>query len=504
MLSVLAFAAHSLVRALVRALVWAAPFVSEDASWDEMRSLAKGLADRPFVQRRADDLPEWLAKLDYDGYRNLRFRPACMLWAGEPLPFCVQFHHRGYLFKEKTPMWEISPSGRYELRFSPEQFDYGGSAEAVPTDLGYSGFALRTRTDEHAGEKGIGSEFAAFQGASYFRLVPKDGPYGASARGLAIDTATNKGEEFPSFVEMWLEKPKEDAKEVRLYALLDSPSATGAFRFAIAPGEQTRAEVQASIFPRKKIEKLGLAPLTSMFLMAEDRLREVADWRPEVHDSDGLLIQGSDGAWTWRPLQNPPRTHRIERFPLENPAGFGLLQRDRSFASYQDLECRYEKRPSFWVTPRQPWGKGVVELVEIPTPGERNENIVVYWVPEKPVARGEPIEFGYELSAFVDDPSRPPVARARSVRIGPAKDAHIFVIDFTGESLGAPADVRAELATTKGRVRNAVLQPNEAEGGMRYTFELMDDVDEPLEIRVTLRNSGRAVSETVVVPWSKP
>jgi glucans biosynthesis protein len=506
MLSVLALAVRSVPCAA------AALGLLQDAAWDGMRSRAKELAERAFVQRRVDDLPEWLAKLDYDGYRNLRFRPACMLWAGDPLPFCVQFHHRGYLFKEKTSMWEISPSGRYELRFSPEQFDYGASAQAVPTDLGYSGFALRTRTDERPadasgetpGVGGIGSEFAAFQGASYYRLVPVDGPYGASARGLAIDTATNKGEEFPAFVEMWLEKPKEDAKEIRLYALLDSPSATGAFRFAIAAGAHTRAEVQASVFPRKKIEKLGLAPLTSMFLLGEDRAHDIADWRPEIHDSDGLLIQASDGGWTWRPLQNPPRTHRIERFPLENPAGFGLLQRDRSFASYQDLECRYEKRPSFWVTPRQPWGKGAVELVEIPTPGERNENIVVYWVPEKPVVKGEPIEFGYELDAFVDDPSRPNVAHARSVRIGPAKDAHIFVIDFTGEGLGAPADVRAELATSKGRVRNAVLQPNDAEGGLRYSFELMDDVDEPVEIRVTLTSGGHPVSETVVVPWSKP
>jgi glucans biosynthesis protein len=485
-------------------LLFAALSTPQDAAWDEMRSRAKTLAERPHVERRVDDLPEWLAKLDYDDYRKLRFRPECMLWAGESLPFCAQFHHRGYIFKEKTSMWEISPSGRYELRFSPEQYDYGPSPQAVPTELGYSGLAIRTAKGASGTEKALGSEFAAFQGASYFRLVPEDGPYGASARGLAIDTATNKGEEFPAFVELWLEKPREGAKEIRLYALLDSPSATGAFRFAIAPGIETRAEVQATVFPRKKIEKLGLAPLTSMFLMGEDRVREIPDWRPEVHDSDGLLIQGSDGAWTWRPLQNPPRTHRIERFPLENPAGFGLLQRDRSFASYQDLECRYEKRPSFWVTPRQPWGKGAVELVEIPTPSERNENIVAYWVPEKPVAKGEPIEFGYEVSAFVDDPARPPLARASSVRIGPAKDAHLFVIDFTGEGLGAPEEVRAELAATKGRVRNAVLQPNAAEGGLRYAFELMDDVEEPVEIRVTLRNGGRAVSETVVVPWSKP
>ena len=491
---------------VVGALVFvAAPVLQEDASWEQLRTRAKDLATRPFVERSVKDLPEWLAKLDYDGYRGLRFRPECMLWAGEPLPFCVQFHHRGYLFKEKTPMFELRPTfesegeERSELRFSPAQYAYAKADAEAPEDLGYSGFAARTR----AGVQGIGSEFATFQGASYFRLTPRERPYGASARGLAIDTATAKGEEFPSFVEFELEKPAPDATRLTVYALLDSPSATGAFRFAIAPGDATRAEVLAAIFPRKKVEKLGLAPLTSMFLAGENRRRTIEDWRPEVHDSDSLLIQAGDGSWLWRPLENPPRTHQIARFTLESPKGFGLLQRDRSFASYEDLESRYEQRPSFWVTPRQPWGKGAVELVEIPTGGERNDNIVAYWTPERSFGPGEELEYGYELAAFVEDPALPPLARATAVRTGPAKDGHIVVIDFSGASLDDAQDLKADVVPSKGRIANVVLQKNDVEGGRRCSFELADEAAEPFEVRVTLRDQDQPVSETVVIPWQK-
>ena len=471
----------------------------DDGTWLELSRLAKERSERAFVERKVDDVPEWLKKLDYDGYRRVRFRPDCFLWSGENLPFSIQFHHRGYLFTEKTAMWELVGGERRELAFAPDQFEYPSGSEPVPQGLGYSGFGARMRSDG----KAIGDEFAAFQGASYFRLLPRGLPYGASLRGLAIDTASDRGEEFPAFVEIWLEKPSAKETDLAVYALLDSPSAAGAFRFRIVPGERIRAEVQAAIFPRKKIEKLGLAPLTSMFLNGEDRSRSIPDWRPEVHDSDGLLIQSADGAWLWRPLQNPHREHQIQRFPLENPAGFGLVQRDRSFASYEDLESRYERRPSYWVTPRGAWGKGAVELVEIPTSAERNENIVAYWVPERPVEPGQTVEFAYEIHGYADDPARPPLARAKSVRTGRVDGARLFVIDFVGEGLHPSTDVRAELHSGKGETRHAVLQPNEAEGGRRFTFELVDGAPEPLDLRVTLRSDGGAVSETLVLPWTK-
>jgi glucans biosynthesis protein len=469
---------------------------------DGLRARAKELAKNDYVARPVNELPEWLAKLDYDGYRRLRFRPETMLWAGDGLPFRMQFMHRGYLFRQKVTISVIDGADVRELAFSPKQFDYGANAaQTVPDNLGYSGFALR-----HPLEKpDRWDEFAVFQGATYFRLLAAGEVYGASARGLAIGTAAPKGEEFPDFVEFWIEKPAPGAARITVYALLDSPSTTGAFRFVLAPGAQTTADVSAYLYPRSAIEKLGIAPLTSMFLVGESRLPAISEWRPEVHDSDGLAIANADGTWTWRPLVNPEHTHRITRIPLENPAGFGLFQRDRSFASYEDLESRFEMRPSYWVAPHGGWGKGAIELVEIPTSVEWNENAIAYWVPDKPVSKGDEIPIEFTLSTFTDDPSRPPLARAMSTRVKVEKDAQLFVIDFMGPGLeAAVAGLSADVVPARGTLRNLVLQRNEPEDSERCSFELVDAGKEPLDVRVTLRRAGRAVSETLFYSWVRP
>jgi glucans biosynthesis protein len=484
-------------------LLLSAEAFAQDPTFEMVRARAQDLARKDPLRRATDDLPEWLTKLDYDGYRHIHFRPETALWSGEDIPFTLEFLHRGYLFKERVPIHAIEDGQTHELRFSPAQFDYGSDPKhSVPPDLGYSGFAVRDRTLPAERAPGAAPQIAAFQGASYFRILGRGQVYGASARGLAIDTASDKGEEFPAFVEFWIEKPQTASRSLTLCALLDSPSATGAFRFVITPGDVTSADVTARIYPRRAIEKLGLAPLTSMFLFGEAGRREIRDWRQEVHDSDGLAIESGDHTWTWRTLENPQRTHRITRFAQENPAGFGLLQRDRAFTSYQDLESRFESRPSWWVAPRTPFGKGAIELVEIPNNAEWNENIVCYWVPEKPAEKGAEIALDYTLSAFLDDPAHAAPARAVSTRTGAAQDAQLFVVDFTGSGLDEPGLV-ADIAPSHGALRNVVLRRNEAIGGQRVSFELADAGAEPLEIRVTLRRDGRAVSETLVMPWTR-
>ena len=245
-----------------------------------------------------------------------------------------------------------------------------------------------------------------FLGASYFRAVGKDEVFGLSARGLAIDTAESWGEEFPWFREFWLVTPAPNAKELTIYALLDSPSVTGAYKFVVAPGEPTTASVDSRLFPRKEIRKLGIAPLTSMFFHGEDTTRWFPDFRPEAHDSDGLLMHFATGEWIWRPLDNP-RTLGVSGFQTENPKGFGLVQRDRDFDHYQDLETSAHRRPSAWIEPRQDWGAGRIETVSIPTNDDTNDNVVAYWVPEKPPRPGESGTYGYTMSWYGDDPSRP-------------------------------------------------------------------------------------------------
>jgi glucans biosynthesis protein len=516
---------------LATAAIQAEPF-----SFETVRARALELARSPHVPRATDDLPEWLAKLDYDGYRALRFVPQASLWGGEDLPFRAQFMHRGYLFRSRVRIHVVEGGEARELRFEPAQFQYAPGQAPVPDELGYAGFALRYRASEPA----RWDEFASFLGASYYRLVGSGQHYGASARGLAIDAATSKGEEFPEFVEFWIEKPAPDARQLVVHALLDSPSLTGACRFVLEPGAQTAADALVCIVPRRPVEKLGLAPLTSMFHFGEDGLRRTPDYRPEVHDSDGLLIHDARGEWLWRPLRNPPREHRVTRFALENPAGFGLLQRDRSFESYADLEARYELRPSLWVEPRGSWGKGAVELLEIPTPGEWNDNVVAYWVPEQALTAGQELRLEYRMTAATEEPARPPLLHARSARMRPGKEAQLFVLDFVGlepgaaepgnaaPSVAAPgqsperspmaatapdasaqpsvpaAPLEARVSTPRGAIRHLTLRPNTPSGAVRCSFELVDGEPAPLELRVQLWRGERPVSETVVLSWERP
>lgn len=467
--------------------------------FDTVRGRAEKLAQAEYVPPKADDLPEWLAKLDFDGYRRIRFRDETALWSGDGLPFRLEFSHRGYLFQHRVPIHVVTRSGVRDLSFSPKQYQYGmDSPGEVPADLGYSGLSVLYPLGDNA----AWNEVASFRGASFFRLIGSGQRYGASARGLAVGTASPKGEEFPEFVEFWVERPEPRATSLTIFGLLDSLSTTGAFRIVLTPGTQTLAEVQASLYPRRSIAKLGLGPLSSMFLYGEQRRRWVPDFRPEVHDSDGLLIADAGGGWTWRPLGNPKETHRISVFSLDDPTGFGLLQRDRAFTSYADLESRYETRPSYWVAPRGKWGKGRLELVEIPSDSEGNDNITCYWVPEKSPSPGQEFSFQYGLTAYLDDPSRPPLARAESTRTQNGKDAALFVLDFVGPQLGDdPAALRADVQATKGKIRNVVLCRNQVTGGMRCSFQLFEANAEACELRALLLRGDLQVSETWVLAW---
>lgn len=494
-------ARFSLALSACLALVPGPSLARQESVFDALRERARHSAERPYVAPATDDLPEWLAKLDFDGYRRLRFRPEMSLWRGDALPFRAQFMHRGYLFRQRVKISTLDGLEARELVFSPAQYDYVQfQSPQVPESLGYSGFALCgiSADPDHC------DELVSFQGASYFRFLIRGQTYGASLRGLAIDVGASKGEEFPEFVEFWIEKPSPNATTLSLYALLDSSSATGAYHFALTPGAPANMQVSASLHARKPIGKIGLAPLTSMFFFDEQRPRG-ADWRPEVHDSDGLLIASSDGTWTWRRLANPNRTHRITRFGLENPRGFGLMQRDRAFTSYEDLEARFERRPSYWVSPRGDWGKGAVELVEIPTPAEWNDNVVAYWCPESPPAKGQELRLEYTVSALADESGGHSLARLVSARTRAGKREHLFVLDFAGPDLDSKdPPLTVDIAPSRGSVRNVVLQSNEPGASLRCSFELVDEAADPMELRVVLRRADKAVSETVVLPWAMP
>ena len=401
---------------------WGAPNVPEATpattpppkrfNFADVRRRAEVLATQPF-KAPDNDLPKFFRELNYDQYRDIRFQADKSLWRAEALPFEVQFVPLGFLFKQPVAINVVEEGASQPVEYANDLFDYGKNQIPgdVPKDLGFSGFKVLYPLHID----GRYDEVAVFQGASYFRAVGQNQNYGISARGLAIDTGLPKPEEFPYFREFWLEKPDKDATELTVYALLDSQSVTGAYRFMIKPGVNTQIEVKASLFVREKVQKFGVVPLTSMFFHGALNERFFDDFRPQVHDSDGLLMMNGNGEWIWRPLNNPARL-RISAFQDQNPHGFGLLQRDRDFDDYQDLEAHYHIRPSIWVEPQGEWGKGSVQLIEIPSDAERYDNIAAFWVPEKPVEPGQQLEYNYRLYFFLEMANLSPGGRVLSSR----------------------------------------------------------------------------------------
>lgn len=470
---------------------------------EDVAAKAKSLAAQPF-QEPVAKLPSFLTGLSYDQWRDIRFRPERALWRDRDLPFEVQFFHPGLYYDRIVALNEVDSNGAHAIPFSPGLFDYGKNdlASRVPQDLGFAGFRLHYPIKSAAYK----DEVIVFLGATYFRTVGKDQVFGLSARGLAIDTAAPSGEEFPWFREFWLVRPSKDATDLEVYALLDSPSLTGAYRFVIYPGTQTQVNVEARIFRRHEVGKIGIAPLTSMFLFGENSTRCFDNYRPEVHDSDGLLTWSDTGEWMWRPLENP-ETLQVRSFQMTNPRGFGVLQRDRQFADYQDLEAIQEKRPSAWITPKGQWGPGRVEVVEIPTEKDIHDNINAYWVPDKVPPLPEPITFSYRLSAYGDDPARPPAGRATATRRekGPKPGSSRFLIDFEGKQLEKiPADdvLRAVVSVgggdEKAHITSQYVIKIPATGGWRLAFDV-EPVDRgPIELRAYLDKAGSALTET----WS--
>lgn len=466
--------------------------------FDNVAEIARKVAAEPYVAPAR--VPDFLTAISYDDYRDIRFDPKQSWWRDRG-NFQLQFIHPGLFYTHAVKVNTIDASGVHTAAFSPQLFHYGRNrfAAKIPADLGFAGFRFsypfyRRSEFNHA---------IVFAGASYFRAVAKGQVFGLSARGLAIDTGLPSGEEFPSFKEFWLERPAPDAREVSLYALLDSPSVAGAYSFLVQPGERTVVHVRARLYFRKPVKELGIAPLTSMFLFGEERPRPAGDWRPEVHDSDGLAVQSASGEWLWRPIGNPEKL-RVSYFAFDNPRGFGLLQRDRKFENYEDLETRHELRPNAWITTTGNWGKGHVKLVEIPSQKETNDNIVAYWMPNALPPPGQPLDIAYRIFFQSNEPIGSGTARATATRIGAGdkEDWKRVVIDFEGQkirSLPESAPVRAVISVgTEGQLMQQAVFRNAVTGGWRLSFQVARPKEKPLELRAFLQNGKDTLTET----WS--
>ncbi len=488
--------------ALLAALLLQVP-AARAFGFDDVDRLARDLASRP-QPKPAFVLPKFLKDLTYDQTRDIRFNPDHALWRADRLPFEIQFFHLGGYFDLPVRVYEVVNNQVREVAYDPASFNYGANKldPAQLQKLGYAGFRIHypLNTPKYK------DEVAVFLGASYFRILGKGQRYGASARGLALDTAERGGEEFPRFEQFWIEKPARNAKQLVLYALLDSKRVAGAYRFVLKPGDETVAEVQSKLYFREPVGKVGIAPVTSMFMYGENQPGNGEGFRPEVHDSDGLSIASGNGEWIWRPLINPKRLLTTS-FSMPMLRGFGLMQRDRAVTSYEDLEARYELRPSLWVAPTSNWGPGRVELVQIPTPDETNDNIVAYWVPAEAPKAGTVSAYSYRVAALRNTDRHPSTSWVAQSRRGRGyqplgEDVVKFNVDFEGPALSqlpAGADVDADLSLTNGVRQLLVVHPNEVRGGYRMVVQAKRvDKDKPMELRAHLRRGNEALSET----WS--
>jgi glucans biosynthesis protein len=472
--------------------------------FNDVAQKAKQLAQSAY-SKSANNLPSRLENLNYDQYRQIRFNPDKSTWQDARLPFELEFFHQGRQYNSPVKINEIAGRQVREIKFDPSLFDYGNNS-FMPKDLSGLGFA-GFRVHHAINKPNYKDELMVFLGASYFRALGKKQIYGLSSRGLAVDTAVGSGEEFPQFVEFWIERPARNAKDLTIYALLNSRRVTGAYRFVVTPGTETVTDIKVQLYLREKIGKLGIAPLTSMYFFGENQRSVAEDYRPEVHDSDGLSVQSASNEWIWRPLVNPKRL-LVTSFGQTNPAGFGLMQRDRQFASFQDLEALYHARPSAWVEPKGKWGAGRVELVQIPTPNEANDNIVAFWVPEAQPQPGEPFDIEYRVHWQGEVETRPQHAWVSQTRRGHGylpkpDDSLAFSLDFDGpalKKLDDHAKVEAVVSVDgNAKLLQTTAHRNAITGGWRVALRMQrTDEKKPVEMRVYLQLNKEILSET----WS--
>ncbi|MFL6600616.1 MAG: glucan biosynthesis protein [Steroidobacteraceae bacterium] len=483
--------------------------LNEPFTFETVQRLAQDRATKPY-RERSSKLPDELSKLGYDQYRDIRFRRTSALWYDHAM-FEVQFFHRGFTFDRRVNIYELVGNQVRAVPYNPAMFEFGKLVPPVklPAELGFAGFRVHFPLNTPAYK----DEVLVFLGASYFRVLGRNQLYGLSARGLAINTATEAGEEFPYFTDFWLVRPEPQQRSLTIFAVLDSPSVTGAYQFELRPGSTTQVQVTGELYPRRAIEKIGIGALTSMYLYGENSTgRHFDDYRPEVHDSDGLQTQTGTGEWAWRPLVNP-HSLRVNRFMDEHPRGFGLVQRDRDPTHYQDAESYFQLRPSYWIEPLGDWAKGGVELVEIPTDEEIHDNIVAYWVPETPAQPKKTIPFSYLLYAYSRSNHWPPGGRVIGTRTGgilagpsgqALQGARRMVIDFAGgdlDDLYAAQPVQAQITSNGGEVEDVTVQRLPQSATWRVAFKLKPGSDKPVDLRCYLTLYGEALTETWTYLW---
>lgn len=488
----------------------------EPFSFDRLIKTAEALAASRY-EARAVPAPEILDKIDYAQHGEIVQARASRLYASGPGEAEVSFFHLAKLFRKPVRMYALDHGIAREVLYHKSDFTYprGNPAADMPDDVGFAGFRIHTPRSEEASSRSTGEvgDWVAFLGASYLRSAGDGRQYGLSARGIAIDSACAQApfnEDFPDFISFYIE-PFRDG-QITVYALMDGASCTGAYRFVITRRPSIVMEVEANVILRRDATRFGMAPLTSMFFYDQKKNRWAGDeWRPQVHDSDGLAMQNGRGEWLWRPLNNPPRV-MVSSFLDAAPRGFGLVQRDRKFDSYLD-DVGFEKRPNGWVEPLGDWGRGAVQLLELPTSVEYEDNIGAFWVPEAPATAGSRHHFAYRLHWSIVAPEPASVAICTATRMGKGyaiKDEttppgaterlHDFQVEFDGKDLEGLDPDEAEPIVSASRGRIVGLGLRRRSDGLkrvwRVYFGIGAEGDKPIELRLYVKQGKRVLTET--------
>jgi periplasmic glucans biosynthesis protein len=458
---------------------------------------ARQLARRAYVPPNPA-LPDPFNGLNYEAYVGIRHRPERFLWSDEGRPTVIEPLHRGYLFTTPVAISVVENGTVRRIVYDANRYQFGRlNPPSTVGDIGFSGFRILA-----GGENG--REIAVFQGASFFRSLAKGQNLGAMARAMAIRTADARGEEFPIFRAFWIERPGADGVTV-VHAVADSESATAAFRFTIRPNDITIIDTEATIFARTVIENIGFGAMQATFLFAANRRRNVDDMRPAVHEVSGLQMLNGRGEWIWRPVSNPEQL-QISSFIDENPKGFGLVQRERDFAAFHDDDQQFQLRPTLWIEPIGDWGPGQVQLIEIPSDSEVNDNIIAFWRPRQPLAAGSETSVAYRQFWCWAPPERPPLATMVGFRIGRGGTARRrrFLVEFAGGFLNQEAQLEPRLSLSGGpaQIINPRLIFNHARKTARIAFDLDPGSENAVELRLLLEGPDGPLTETWLYRWT--
>lgn len=462
---------------------------------------ARAAAKQPYKQVPSD-LPERLRNLTYDQYVAIRVKPTARIWANENLGFALEPLHRGFIFSAPVEINLVAQGQARRVVYDNAQFDFGKLTVPPIGDIGFSGFRVLVPRNE----QGL-AEIAAFQGASFFRAVAQGQGFGAMARALSINVADPRGEEFPTIRTFWIERPNLATDALVIHALIDSQSVTGAYRFTLHPGEATIIDTEGTLFARDKVDNFGLATMSATVLSDAIDHRRPDDTRLTIADTAGLQMSTGNGEWLWRPVSNR-ETLQISTFVDDNPRGFGFLQRDRRFADYQDDAQHWELRPSLWIEPIGDWGAGGVELIEIPTDSDVNDNIIAYWRPHQSLAAGSETTFAYRQFWCWTPPEHPALAIVTDTRSGSGSTAkrRRFLVEFKGDVLGDPQQCAATkpiLSVAPGTVTFIRPYPAPNNKSYRILFEIDPGNETSSELRLVLEAAGKSISETWLYRWTR-